>query len=113
MSTNATRPKKDTDCIAPTETELDALKARAGKAIKGRSLIGIDAEGAIHFFSMATRQVAVFEYVGDTDPDVWDLTAEPIEDKPIDWAVHVARQRGLWHDLRLSTRASELFEADQ
>lgn len=111
MSTKTSSAEKRTDSIDITETELAALKDRAGDAISGRSMIGIDAEGAIHFFSMVTRKVAVFDDAADTDPETWDLTDEPINDAPIDWAVHVARTRGLWRDLRLSTKAREHFEA--
>lgn len=112
MSTNHSRADKRNDRINITDTELDALKDRAGDAIAGRDVIGIDGDGAIHFFSMTSRHIAVFESVADTDPRIFD--AEELADPVLrSWAIHVARDRGRWADLRLNYQTGQRLEVDR
>ena len=106
MSTNATRPEKDTDQL--TRTEEQALQSRAIDDIGGRHILGVDGERSIHVYSSANNLVAVYETVGDTDPAVYKLDA-----RPIDWAADVAEERGKWLDLRLSYAASRVLEVDR
>lgn len=114
MSTNTTRPQKDTDCIALTDTELAALRQRARETISDGCLIGIDSARNVHYFSRSTRQVAVFDGAGDTDPTVIDMLDAPIPDTPRAWARHVVRQQGdRWADLRLTLDAQRALEADR
>lgn len=109
MSTKHTSAEKRTDRTELTDTELAALKDRAGEAITGRELIGIDADGAIHFWSVTEGEIAVFDSVADTDPQIVD--ADQLADPRLRaWAIHVARKRGKWRDLRLSYRTAAQLE---
>jgi len=118
MSTNVTSAEKRTDRTRTdwmdyTLDERDALRDRAHDAIGGAGIVGIDANGAFHLFSMTTRQIVVFSSIADTDPDTYNLLDAPIDDNPVSWAAHVAKQRGLWQDLRLSQQAADVLEADR
>ena len=108
MSTNVTRPEKDTDCFtALTDDERDALLDRAGDAIRGRWYIGTDADGRYHIFSLSERSVAIFDNVADTDPETVDLREQPFPDAPDAWARAVVKRRGFWTELRLGYETSE------
>lgn len=106
MQTYDTTVKKRTDYDQLTRTERRALQSRASQAIEGAIYIGTDAEGAMHFFSMARRKIAVFDDVADTDPFTVDLRTLPIPATPRAWAERVHLKRGPWQELRVGTRAS-------
>ena len=108
MSTNVTRPEKDTDRTGLTDTERRALDRRASG-----SYLGIDVKGEIHYFSMARRTITLFETAGDTDPRVIDLRELDIPDTPLAWAEVVAQKREGWLDLRLDDRYRTVLEVDR
>lgn len=103
MSSNVSRPDKDTDRTALTTDERDAIEARADDALGGSELIGIDADGRIHYgeFPFVGR-VAVFDHAGDTSPTLVDLSVYDVPLEPKVWAEIVHEQYGAWRDLNLS-----------
>lgn len=93
MQANATRTQKH---IA-TEHCFDAW------------CVGIDADGAAHFWSQYFETLVV---VDGTDAEVFELDATPL-DTLDDWKRHVANQRG-WTDCRIGgSLIGDLAEATQ
>lgn len=108
--------EKRIDCIADfaSKTELNALRQHARHTITGGTLVGLDAAGRLHFFSMSTRRIAVYDSVADRSPTVVDLRETPIPDTIRAWGQHVYRQCGPWRDLRSGSRETRArLEADQ
>ena len=81
MSTQAPSEFQGTDLELPS----DATK------------LGVDGNGAAHYYSRIANEVFVSERDGTTR--TFDLDATPC-DGPSDWTDHVHAQRGDWRDLR-------------
>lgn len=71
-------------------------KRIARKHLSTAWFVGLDDQGASHFWSFVDQAIAV---VNGTDADVYHLDETPCDDLG-DWREHVATQRG-WTDCRV------------
>jgi len=86
-----------------TLTQKDIAKSHCHDAW----LVGIDADGASHYWSQYYATVIVVE---DGDAEVWNLDDTPCTTLG-DWKAHVRNKRG-WSDCRIGgSLTSDLLEA--
>lgn len=106
MQPTTATSKKGTAYDRLTNTEQNALQARARELTRGAVYLGTDTEERIHFINRVSGGVVVFDDVADTDPlhiPSHELRAAAT---PGAWTDHVERVVGPWEDCRLDRKCN-------